>query len=240
MHLPLLVRSHPRAFVGLLVAAALVITGWALLPAIQSINATTLSENDDASRLPGPPWVYGHMDARFTVIEYTDLECPYCRAYFPVLKQWIDTNPEVNWQWHHLPLSVHEPAATAEARLAECAGEADGQKGFWQAVAWIYSHTRGDGQGLPKDVQFPSAIPSVQRCLDSDRPDGTIRVQAAEAAQNGIAATPTLRLRDRHSGKTLLLLGPVEGDALTSAIDLLSSDAEVARMPADAVGNVPK
>jgi protein-disulfide isomerase len=71
----------------------------------------------------GPPWIYGKPDARFTVVEYADLECPYCRAYFPVLKHWIDANPDVNWQWHHLPLSIHEPAATSEARLAECVGE---------------------------------------------------------------------------------------------------------------------
>src|SRR3546814_12901129 len=73
-------------------------------------------------------WLYGRADARFTVVGYADLECPYCRAYFPALKRWIDAHPEVNWQWHHLPLSMHEPAATAEARLAACAGETGGDR----------------------------------------------------------------------------------------------------------------
>jgi hypothetical protein len=63
----------------------------------------------------------------------------------------------------------------------------------------------------------------MQGCLDSERPDAVIRAQAAEAAQQGIAATPALQLRDRESGKTLLLHGPVEGDALLSAIDLLAA-----------------
>jgi protein-disulfide isomerase len=114
----------------------------------------------------------------------------------------------VNWQWHHLPLSMHEPAATAGARLAECAGETGGHAAFWQAVAWLYANTRGDGQGLPEGLRYPDLTPAMQGCLDSERPDAVIRAQAAEAAQQGIAATPALQLRDRESGKTLLLHGP--------------------------------
>jgi hypothetical protein len=57
-----------------------------------------------------------------------------------------------------------------------------------------------------------------------------IHAQAEEAAQHGVSVTPALRLRDRESGKTLLLHGPVEGDALLSAIDLLPPGA---RRPAE-------
>ena len=40
----------------------------------------------------------------------------------------------------------------------------------------------------------------------------------------GVVATPTLRLVDNHTGTDLLLpAGPIEGDALLSAIDLLTS-----------------
>lgn len=170
----------------------------------------------------GPPWIYGRRDARFTVIEYADLECPYCRAYFPVLRRWIDAHPDVDWQWRHLPLPMHQPAALGEARLAECAGEVGGAAAFWNAVAWIYGHTRGDGQGLPANARLPFAGVTMQRCLDSSRPDDIVRGQAAEATRAGIAATPTLRLLDRRTGRMLLLPGPADGDTLLSAIDLLA------------------
>lgn len=170
----------------------------------------------------GPPWIYGAQDARFTLVEYADLECPYCQAYFPILRAWIDTHPEVNWQWHHLPLSIHEPATTRDALIAECAGEIGGQSEFWGAVAWIYQHTRGDGQGLPTDAQYPHPSAALEACLDGIHPDTLIRAQAEEAAHDGIAVTPSLRLVDHQTGKTLTLHGPVEGDALLSAIDLLS------------------
>lgn len=182
---------------------------------------------------PGPPWIYGRGDARYTIIEYADLECPYCRTHFPVLKQWITAYPEVALQWRHLPASTHEPAASREARLVECAGEAHGHAAFWDAIAWVYAHTRGDGQGLPEDAPYPKLTPAIHQCLNSDRPDAIIRAQAAEAVQRGVKATPTLELRDRVSGKTLLLPGPIEGDALLSALDLLTvSDAAITQPPA--------
>lgn len=157
MRLPSFARRHP--WIGLLIVATIAVASWMLLraphPATEPMSPA--AAGFEASKPAGPPWLYGRADARFTVVGYADLECPYCRAYFPALKRWIDAHPEVNWQWHHLPLSMHEPAATAGARLAECAGETGGHATFWQAVAWLYSNTRGDGQGLPPALSRPHA-----------------------------------------------------------------------------------
>ncbi|GBQ20295.1 hypothetical protein AA12717_0526 [Gluconacetobacter sacchari DSM 12717] len=198
--------------------------GWFALHSRSNTAPQSAPSMVESPSKAGPPWIYGRRDARFTVIEYADLECPYCRTYFPVLRRWIDAHPDVDWQWRHLPLPMHQPAALGEARLAECAGEVGGAAAFWNAVAWIYGHTRGDGQGLPADARLPFAGVTMQRCLDSSRPDDIVREQAAEAARAGIAATPTLRLLDRRTGRMLLLAGPVDGDALLSAIDLLLED----------------
>lgn len=174
-------------------------------------------------RSAGPPWVYGKADAPFTVIEYADLECPYCKAYFPILQRWIQQHPEVNWQWRHLPLAMHEPATMQEARLAECAGEAEGAPAFWRTVAWIYQHTASDGQGLPTGTLPPHMTPPTTTCLASTRPDAVIHAQVQEAAREGIDATPTLQLLDHRNGRALTLHGPVDGDALLSALDWLVS-----------------
>lgn len=248
---------RPRFFLAWLLAIALLLTAaaWAFLrphaanpealPANAELHVTTGAQVDPDSSAPaGPPWRYGLADARFTVVEYADLECPFCRAYFAVLKRWIDQHPEVAWQWHHLPLSMHEPAASANARLVECVGQAGGHAAFWQAAEWVYSHTRGDGQGMPEGLSYPELTPEAQQCLDSERPDAVIRAQAAEAAAQNITATPTLRLQDRQSGKTLLLRGPVDGDALLSAIDLLAAGGADApstkEMPAEPIGDMPR
>ena len=230
MRLPRLSDSKRHALsaaaaVVTLVAAAL---GWLMhSPEDESAQSRALSsENRNPA---GPPWIYGRADARFTLIEYADLECPYCRAYFPVLRRWIDANPEVNWQWHHLPLSMHDPEATQAAHLAECVGETSGNTAFWNAIAWIYQHPGGSPATLAES-QLPVVSAAVQGCLDTGHLLPRIHAQAAAASREGITATPTLRLIDRETGRVLTLQGPLEGDALLSAVDLLISASSSSRI----------
>ncbi|HBP0660933.1 thioredoxin domain-containing protein [Pseudomonas aeruginosa] len=175
----------------------------------------------------GPPWRRGPADARFTLTLYADLECPFCKAYYPTLMAWIDAHPETSLRWHHLPLAMHDPEASRLARMAECAGEAQGHEAFFGAIAWLYQNTRGDGQGLPADLTWPGLTTAIQACLDSDRPAAIVRAQADEALRSGITATPTVRLEDSLTGRSLLLYGLVEGDALLSALDLVASEETV-------------
>jgi len=192
----------------------------------------------------GPPWQMGSPEGRFTLTLYADLECPFCLSYFPVLKRWVAGNADVALQWHHLPLAAHEPAASVEARLAECAGKASGHAAFWQAVEWVYAHTRSDGQGLPEGLRYPDLTPAIEQCIASEQPDAAIRSQTAEATNSGVTATPSLRLHDRETGKAILLQGPIEGDALLSAMDMLAvgdpATTPTSEMPADVVGDMPR
>ena len=173
----------------------------------------------------GPPWRHGQPDARFVLTFYADLECPFCKDYYPGLKSWIGQQADVSLQWHHLPLAAHEPVASALASMAECAGETGGHGAFFDAIGWLYQHTRSGGQGLPEGRRFPGLTPALRDCLDSERPQAVVRTQAEQGTHAGITATPSLRLEDRQSGRSLLLQGPVEGDALLSAMDLLMGDA---------------
>jgi protein-disulfide isomerase len=151
---------------------------------------------------------------------------PILQELLPAAQGMGRPEPEANLQWHHLPLPMHEPAATRQARLAECAGEAGGHAAFWQAVTWIYQQTRSDGAGIPENMQYPALTPEIQACLDSTRTEAIIQAQANEGSREGVTATPTLKLSDNQSGHTLVLPGPVEGDALLSALDLPSSDRD--------------
>lgn len=204
-----------------------------------------------AAQPSGPPWQMGNPEGRFTLTLYADLECPFCREYFPQLKRWVGNNTDVALQWHHQPLAAHEPAASSEARLAECAAEAGGHAAFWQAVEWVYAHTRSDGQGLPDSLSYPASTPAVEQCLASERADVLIRSQATVATKSGVTATPSLRLLDRQTGQAILLQGPIEGDALLSAMDMLAAEdtasgaaaapaTPTSEMPADIVGDMPR
>ncbi|RMN69096.1 DsbA family protein, partial [Pseudomonas syringae] len=172
-------------------------------------------------------WVYGSRGARFTIVEYADMECPYCKDYFPQLKAWVDQHPDVNLQWHHLPLPMHEPAASYEARWAECAAIEGGNDVFWLAVELIYQRTRSNGAGATGNPQIPG-FEDRQQYIDNCASSNpavrqTVISQANKASQDGITATPTLVIKDKVSGRSIKLQGAPDGDALLSAIDWLAS-----------------
>ncbi|HDL5295246.1 TPA: thioredoxin domain-containing protein [Pseudomonas aeruginosa] len=233
--------SWPWVLAAVLVALLLI---W-LVSRYSGKSTPQTSTPVSVMQVAGPPWQMGNPEGRFTLTLYADLECPFCRSYFPVLKRWVAGNADVALQWHHLPLAAHEPAASAEASLAECAGESGGHAAFWQAVEWVYAHTRSDGQGLPDGLRYPGSSPAIEQCMASERPDAVIRAQAEEAMKSGVTATPSLRLHDRETGKAILLQGPIEGDALLSAMDMLAAGDPAAtpttsEMPADVVGDMPR
>ncbi|MGV2746699.1 UNVERIFIED_CONTAM: DsbA family protein, partial [Pseudomonas aeruginosa] len=53
--------------------------------------------------------LYGDAKARWTINEYADLECPFCKVYTPRLKRWVDSHTDVNLVWRHLPLQSNRP-----------------------------------------------------------------------------------------------------------------------------------
>src|SRR6187402_234599 len=82
--------------------------------------------------------VYGRPDAPVTVLEFGDLECPYCRAAAPVLRELVDTSDgRVRLVWRHFPLFEVHPHALAAALAVEEAGV---QGRFWEMHEQLMSH----------------------------------------------------------------------------------------------------
>ncbi|UOB57002.1 thioredoxin domain-containing protein [Burkholderia pyrrocinia] len=235
--------SRPlRLLIVWTLVALMVLALWWLRPSRAPAPPGAPPSPPAAETTSGPPWRYGNAEARFTLVLFADLECDHCRTYFPRLMQWVDAHPDVMLQWHHRPLPLHEPAATKEARLAECLGKVNGAAAFWNAIAWIYLHTRGNGQGLPDNTPPPGMTPAVRHCVNDEASAAAVRSQAEDAVHAGINATPTLHLTDRETGGSTLLQGAVEGDVLLSALDWLAGasphplDTPHTEMPADDVG----
>src|SRR5436190_18516411 len=71
-------------------------------------------------------FVMGRPDAPLTMVEFTDLQCPFCRQYVSttfdeIKKNWIDTG-KLRYISRDFPLDFH-PQAMPAARAARCAGE---------------------------------------------------------------------------------------------------------------------
>lgn len=169
------------------------------------------------------PWTFGQVDARWTVTEFADLECPYCKAYTPALKAWVQKQKNVNLQWHHLPLDFHGSAAIHEARIVECAGELGGVSAFWQAVDQVFEQTLSNGLGFngQLDIRDVNRQALMDCAVNNKQISLRISRQAEEAIKFGVTATPTVLIKDNKTGRSLKLEGAADDVMLLSAIDLL-------------------
>lgn len=179
-----------------------------------------------SSSAPSGPWLYGSPTARWTITEYADLECPYCRTYTPQLKQWVGKQPDVNLKWHHFPLQIHGVAAVHEARLVHCAGTLGGTASFWSAVDQILVRTGSNGQGVPgnfviQGLDNANSKANLELCANSSETALLIEQERFDAQQKGIQATPTLEITDNRTGRSVRLEGPADSATLLSAMDSL-------------------
>jgi protein-disulfide isomerase len=166
-------------------------------------------------------YVYGPEDARFTLIEYSDFECPYCKKFHLTAEQFVDQNENVNWVYRHFPLNFHNPGAQKQAEAAECAGELAGNRGFWEYSSAIFKRTRSNGNGFPISNLTPLAIElgldedEFSECLNSSRYRYKVLAQFKQGQQAGVTGTPGNFLVDTQTNRII----PVHGAQPLSALE---------------------
>jgi protein-disulfide isomerase len=99
-----------------------------------AVTAGTVSVgNLDLSRAP----VRGQSQAAVTIIEFSDLQCPFCASVTPTLRELMKQYPDqVRWVFKNFPLDFHadSPLAHAAALAAERQGK------FWEMHDLIFAN----------------------------------------------------------------------------------------------------
>lgn len=82
--------------------------------------------------------VKGPEDAKLTIIEYSEFQCPYCKGAFYEVEKFRAAYPDdVRVVYRHLPLSSIHPNADLASRAAESAGN---QGKFWEMADLLFSN----------------------------------------------------------------------------------------------------
>ena len=115
--------------IAIVVAGALV--AGALFFAGRSASPTTNNNNNGGSAADVVPvsaddHILGNPNAPLVIVEYSDLECPFCKNFHGTMHQIIDEYGKdglVAWVYRHFPLDSLHSKARREAEATECAGE---------------------------------------------------------------------------------------------------------------------
>ncbi len=165
--------------------------------------------------------IRGNANARYMIVEYSDLECPFCkRAHPDIAKLYEQNKNELAWVYRHFPLSFH-PKAQKSAEAVECAYELGGNEGFWQMTDAIYEAMPDMELAQLPDVASKAGLDStaMKTCIDSGKHEKFVTGQRDEGTKAGVAATPTNVFYDTKTGKTLVVEGAVPFDQLESSFN---------------------
>lgn len=137
----------------------------------------------------------GNPKAKVALIEYSDLECPFCKKFDPALRQLIEKyGDKVVWVYRHMPLSMH-PKAAKEAEATECAAAQGGNDAFWKYMARLFEVTPSnnglDPAQLPEIARYIGLdVAKFTSCLDSGTFAAKVKAQGAEGVAAGGRGTP--------------------------------------------------
>lgn len=169
--------------------------------------------------------IRGEKSARVLLIEYSDLECPFCKRFHPTAQQAVDEyKGEVAWVYRHFPLDQIHSKADKEAEAVECAAELGGEDGFWKLTGKIYEVTPSNNglnlDDLPKLAQEVGLDQAkVKACLDSGKYASRVEEDYQSGIKAGVQGTPGNILLDTKTGKTVSIPGAVPFESLKSSID---------------------
>lgn len=198
MHKKLPTLSLPGAVViaGLLIAIAIIITARPPAPANVAPSAAPAEALDTVLPISASDHIYGNPAAPITIIEYSDLDCPFCERFHETLEQLVAEYPnDVRWVYRHFPLSFHQ-FAYDESMIAECVGRIGGNQKFWDILPPLLSTPSSSSSEFQLEPLLSAAADigiskaELQSCYEAKEFANTIDTQMANAAATGGSGTP--------------------------------------------------
>lgn len=137
----------------------------------------------------------GRADARVTMIEFSDFQCPFCgrhvRETMPRIdREYIQTG-KVRYVFRDFPIESLHPQAPKAHEAVNCAKD---QGKYWEMWERFFANPRqlapadlpGHAQALGLDV------PRFKECLDSGRHAAAVKASVQDAIGLGASGTPII------------------------------------------------
>ncbi|MBI2515258.1 DsbA family protein [Candidatus Wolfebacteria bacterium] len=193
---------------SIVVAALLVAGAWVYTAGLKNVNpngavnqpiAQPTPENDSGINIlpiSANDHLLGNPNAPVKIVEFSDLECPFCKSFHPTMKQILaDYGGKVAWVYRHFPLDQLHPKARKEAEASECANELGGNEKFWAYIDRVFEVTPSNN-GLDL-AQLPKIAEDIglnkvqfQACLESGKYKNAVQANVDDAVSAGGRGTP--------------------------------------------------
>lgn len=191
---------------GVLIAGAVIYSGGRTESGTNANNpqpqqvAQQTGDLDAMTPVSAKDHIRGNPNAPVKIVEYSDFECPFCKAIHPTLQRIMDEygkEGKVAWVYRHFPLEqLHPVKAKKEAIATECAAELGGNDAFWKYTDRFFELTPSNNRTdidtvlpqIAKEIGLDEA--KFASCLTSNKYDAHIEEEVQNAVATGGNGTP--------------------------------------------------
>jgi protein-disulfide isomerase len=210
-------------------------TGGDVNPIVQNIEVPQVRPDDH---------IVGNPDADIVIVEYSDLECPYCKVFHETMKSIIEKygrDGKVAWVYRNFPLPQirgHENSPKI-AEAAECVAELSGNDVYWKYLdALFVAAPVNKYQDMTKLDDIAASVgvdkAAFQTCYDSGRMKVKVDQGIAEAMKaaetlNGVGTPFNIMLVKGEAPVPIVGAQPFENmsAAIEKALSVKASDPQV-------------
>lgn len=136
--------------------------------------------------------IRGNKDAKVTMIEYSDFECPFCKRFTPSVDQALKDFPnDVRFVFRHFPLRSIHPSAQKAAEASECAAKVGGNDAFWKMHDKLIAAASLSVDGMKtfaKEIGVDQG--KFNACLDNGETASIVEAALNEGGSAGVEGTP--------------------------------------------------
>lgn len=184
------------------------------VPAPTADTATNGGEDmkSELANIKKGAYIEGNPNARFTVLEYSDLECPFCKRHHQngTIAKLLENYPDdVNHIFRQFPLNNIHPDAQKAAEATQCAGDQKWAKGFYSYIDAVFASTDLSIAGLIATATsewYNTA--KFTSCVNGGSFADVVAAQLSEGQRLfGITGTPGNVLIDGETGKFVVIAG---------------------------------
>jgi protein-disulfide isomerase len=181
-----------------IVVAGAMIAGAVIYSGDSEPKDNTPTHTIGAAEITNEDHILGSQDASIKIVEYSDTECPFCKAYHEILHDMVDGENKIDdiaWVYRHFPIAGLHETAIREAEATECVARIAGEGAFWTYLDSIYETTESN-DGLADTQLFTLAeavgvsSDDLAQCLDSGEMTDKIAQDIIAAGEAGARGTP--------------------------------------------------
>ncbi len=178
--------------------------------------------------------ILGNPKADIVIVEYSDLQCPYCTDFHTTMKKVMDKygkKGKVAWVYRHywavrkLPDgSIFHPLAGKAAEASECIAELGGNDKFWAFTNDIFAEKTTQTGKLSNLSELAKTVgvdvDSFNTCLNSNKYTEAVQKSYDDAKALGVSGTPTSFLMTKSG------IYPLEGYVPFEELDTIIQDLD--------------